>query len=97
MHIAVLEHLVANISREDEALTFLGGFGRKSKSDFSAKAAVLARTLGVGNGCASKFTQLHSVVAKAVRRPSSKIAIDKAWGAFDAGTIVNNDRVRSQL
>ncbi len=43
------------------------------------------------------FLSYTAVVASAVKRPDGKIWIDEMWMAFDAGTIVNADRVRSQL
>jgi isoquinoline 1-oxidoreductase beta subunit len=37
------------------------------------------------------------VVVSLVRRADGRLAIDEVWLSFDAGTIVNLDRVRSQL
>jgi isoquinoline 1-oxidoreductase beta subunit len=43
------------------------------------------------------FLSYTAAVVSAVKRPSGKIAIDEVWLSFDAGTVVNLDRVRSQL
>ena len=43
------------------------------------------------------FLSYTAVVASVVKRPGGKLAVDEVWLAFDAGTIVNRDRVRSQL
>jgi isoquinoline 1-oxidoreductase beta subunit len=43
------------------------------------------------------FLSYTAAVVSAVKRPSGKIAVDEVWLSFDAGTVVNLDRVRSQL
>jgi isoquinoline 1-oxidoreductase beta subunit len=43
------------------------------------------------------FLSYTAVVASVVKKDDGKIAIDEVWLAFDAGTIVNIDRVRSQM
>ena len=37
------------------------------------------------------------MVASVVKRPNGGFAVDEVWLAFDAGTIVNSDRVRAQM
>jgi isoquinoline 1-oxidoreductase beta subunit len=37
------------------------------------------------------------VVASVVKQANGKIAVDEVWLSFDAGTVVNLDRVRSQM
>ena len=43
------------------------------------------------------FLSYAAVVASVVKRPSGTFAVDEVWICFDAGTIVNQDRVRSQM
>jgi isoquinoline 1-oxidoreductase beta subunit len=43
------------------------------------------------------FVSYTAVVASVVKRASGALAVDEIWMAFDAGTIINSDRVRSQL
>jgi isoquinoline 1-oxidoreductase beta subunit len=43
------------------------------------------------------FLSYTAVIASVVKRANGKLAVDEVWIAFDAGTIVNSDRVRSQL
>ena len=43
------------------------------------------------------FLSYTAVVASVVTRPGGTIAVDEVWVSFDAGTIVNSDRVRAQL
>ncbi|HEU4405365.1 MAG TPA: molybdopterin cofactor-binding domain-containing protein [Polyangiaceae bacterium] len=43
------------------------------------------------------FLSYTAVVASVVKGPGGKLAVDEVWVAFDAGTLVNPDRVRSQL
>jgi isoquinoline 1-oxidoreductase beta subunit len=43
------------------------------------------------------FLSYTAVVASAVRTPSGKIAIDEVWAAFDAGLLLNPDRVEAQI
>ncbi|HUR22014.1 MAG TPA: molybdopterin cofactor-binding domain-containing protein [Vicinamibacterales bacterium] len=43
------------------------------------------------------FLSYTAVVASVVKGPNGTIAVDDVWVAFDAGTIVNSDRVRAQL
>ena len=43
------------------------------------------------------FLSYAAAVVSVVKKPQGKIGIDEVWIAFDAGTVVNPDRVRSQL
>ena len=43
------------------------------------------------------FLSYTAVVASVVNRPNGSIAVDEVWVSFDAGTIVNTDRVRAQM
>ena len=43
------------------------------------------------------FLSYTAVVASVVKRANGKIAVDEVWLSFDAGTVVNPDRVRSQM
>lgn len=43
------------------------------------------------------FLSYTAVVASVAKGADGKLAVDEVWLAFDAGTIVNVDRVRSQL
>lgn len=43
------------------------------------------------------FLSYTAVVVSLVKREDGRLAIDEVWLSFDAGTIVNLDRVRSQL
>ncbi|HKO46335.1 MAG TPA: molybdopterin cofactor-binding domain-containing protein, partial [Polyangiaceae bacterium] len=43
------------------------------------------------------FLSYTAVVASVVQRANGKLAVDEVWLCFDAGTIVNPDRVRSQM
>ena len=43
------------------------------------------------------FLSYTAVVASVVTRPNGSIAVDEVWVSFDAGTIVNSDRVRAQM
>ncbi|MDB5220011.1 MAG: Isoquinoline 1-oxidoreductase, beta subunit, partial [Myxococcaceae bacterium] len=43
------------------------------------------------------FLSYTAVVASVVKGQDGKLAVDEVWIAFDAGTIINMDRVRSQL
>ncbi|HYH98555.1 xanthine dehydrogenase family protein molybdopterin-binding subunit [Hyalangium sp.] len=43
------------------------------------------------------FLTYVAVVVSVVRNPSGKIAVDEAWVVVDAGTVINPDRVRSQM
>lgn len=43
------------------------------------------------------FLSYTAVVASVVKRPGGKVAVDDVWMAFDAGAIVNEDRVRAQM
>jgi isoquinoline 1-oxidoreductase beta subunit len=38
-----------------------------------------------------------AVVASVSKKPNGKLAVDEVWVCFDAGTLVNTDRVRAQL
>jgi isoquinoline 1-oxidoreductase beta subunit len=53
------------------------------------------RALGVA--AHRSFLSYTAVVASVVKRPSGKIAVDEVWLSFDAGTVVNLDRVRAQM
>lgn len=43
------------------------------------------------------FLSYTAVVASVVRKPSGKLVVDEVWAAFDAGTVINPDRVRAQI
>jgi isoquinoline 1-oxidoreductase subunit beta len=43
------------------------------------------------------FLAYTAVVASVSKRPSGQLFVDEVWLSFDAGTIVNADRVRAQL
>lgn len=43
------------------------------------------------------FLSYTAVVASVVKRSNGTFAVDEVWLAFDAGTIVNSDRVRAQM
>lgn len=43
------------------------------------------------------FLSYAAAVASVVKRPNGKLAVDELWLAFDAGTVINTDRVRAQL
>ena len=43
------------------------------------------------------FLSYTAVVASVSKKPSGKLAVDEVWLCFDAGTVVNTDRVRAQL
>lgn len=43
------------------------------------------------------FLSYTAVVASVVKRPNGIFAVDEVWLSFDAGTIVNRDRVHSQM
>jgi isoquinoline 1-oxidoreductase beta subunit len=43
------------------------------------------------------FLSYAAAVVSVATGPSGKIAIDEVWLSFDAGTVVNLDRVRSQM
>lgn len=43
------------------------------------------------------FLSYTAVVASVVKRPNGTIGVEDVWMSFDAGTIVNSDRVRAQL
>lgn len=43
------------------------------------------------------FLSYAAAVASVVRKPNGKIAVDEVWLAFDAGTVINTERVRAQL
>lgn len=43
------------------------------------------------------FLSYAAAVASVVKKPNGKLAVDEVWVAFDAGTVVNPDRVRAQL
>lgn len=53
------------------------------------------RALGVA--VHRSFLSYVAVVISVVRAPGGKIAVDEAWIVGDCGTIVNRERVRSQL
>jgi isoquinoline 1-oxidoreductase beta subunit len=53
------------------------------------------RTLGLA--AHRSFLSYTAVVASVVKGPTGKLAVDEIWLAFDAGTVVNLDRVRAQL
>jgi isoquinoline 1-oxidoreductase subunit beta len=43
------------------------------------------------------FLSYTAVVASVVQKSNGKIAVDELWLSFDAGTVVNLDRVRAQM
>jgi isoquinoline 1-oxidoreductase beta subunit len=43
------------------------------------------------------FLSYTGVVASVVKAPNGKLVVDEVWLSFDAGTVVNLDRVRSQM
>ncbi|HEX8697821.1 MAG TPA: molybdopterin cofactor-binding domain-containing protein [Myxococcaceae bacterium] len=43
------------------------------------------------------FNSYTAVVASVVRTPGGKVAVDEAWIVIDAGTVINQDRVRAQM
>jgi isoquinoline 1-oxidoreductase beta subunit len=43
------------------------------------------------------FLSYTAVVASIVKRSNGTFGVDEVWVSFDAGTIVNNDRVRAQM
>jgi isoquinoline 1-oxidoreductase beta subunit len=43
------------------------------------------------------FLSYAAAVASVVQTPDGRIAVDEVWLAFDAGTVVNPDRVRAQM
>jgi isoquinoline 1-oxidoreductase beta subunit len=43
------------------------------------------------------FLSYTAVVASVVKDATGKLAVDEVWLSFDAGTVVNLDRVRSQM
>ncbi len=53
------------------------------------------RALGVA--AHRSFLAYSAAVASVVKKPNGKLAVDEVWVAFDAGTLVNPDRVQAQL
>ena len=43
------------------------------------------------------FLSYTAVIASVVKRPNGTFGVEDVWISFDAGTIVNSDRVRAQL
>jgi isoquinoline 1-oxidoreductase beta subunit len=43
------------------------------------------------------FLSYTAVVAAVSKKPNGKLAVDEVWVSFDAGLVVNTDRVRAQL
>jgi isoquinoline 1-oxidoreductase beta subunit len=43
------------------------------------------------------FLSYTAVVASVGKKPNGKIGVDEVWLCFDAGTVINSDRVRAQL
>jgi isoquinoline 1-oxidoreductase subunit beta len=60
-----------------------------------AERAQQGRTLGLA--AHRSFLSYTAVVASVVKRADGKLAVDEVWLSFDAGTIINLDRVRSQM
>jgi len=56
-----------------------------------------ARGRTFGLAAHRSFLSYTAVVASVAKREDGKLAIDEIWLAFDAGTVVNMDRVRSQM
>ncbi len=76
----------ARLRRVIERVTTLAGWdGRKQKG----------RALGLA--AHRSFVSYTAVVLSVVRGPGGAIRVDEAWIVADAGTVVNYERVRSQL
>ncbi|MBX3233489.1 MAG: xanthine dehydrogenase family protein molybdopterin-binding subunit [Labilithrix sp.] len=60
-----------------------------------ADRAKTGRALGLA--VHRSFLTYVAVVVSVVKTPAGRIAVDEAWIVADAGTIVNRERVRSQL
>ena len=56
-----------------------------------------SRGRAMGLAAHRSFLSYTAVVASVVKRDDGKIAVDEVWLSFDAGTVVNMDRVRSQM
>jgi isoquinoline 1-oxidoreductase subunit beta len=69
-----------------ERVTRAAGWGERRKA---------GRALGLA--AHRSFLSHTAVVASVVKRPNGTIAVDEVWVSFDAGTIVNTDRVRAQM
>jgi isoquinoline 1-oxidoreductase beta subunit len=55
------------------------------------------RGRALGLAAHRSFLSYTAVVASVVRRPNGTVGVEDVWMSFDAGTIVNSDRVRAQL
>jgi isoquinoline 1-oxidoreductase beta subunit len=66
-----------------ERATKMAGWGRRDRS--------------LGLAAHRSFLTYVAVVVSVVRNGSGKIAVDEAWLAADAGTVVNLERARSQM
>jgi isoquinoline 1-oxidoreductase beta subunit len=66
-----------------ERVTKMSGWERRGRS--------------LGLAAHRSFLTYAAVVASVVRNGSGKIAVDEAWIAADAGTVVNLERARSQM
>ncbi|WP_224367596.1 xanthine dehydrogenase family protein molybdopterin-binding subunit [Hyalangium versicolor] len=77
---------VARLRRVVERVTELSRWSDRKKD---------GRALGLA--AHRSFLTYVAVVASVVRNPNGKIAVDEAWVVVDAGTVINSDRVRSQM
>jgi isoquinoline 1-oxidoreductase beta subunit len=66
-----------------ERATKMSGWGRRGRS--------------LGLAAHRSFLTYVAVVVSVVRNGSGKIAVDEAWIAADAGTVVNLERARAQM
>jgi isoquinoline 1-oxidoreductase beta subunit len=55
------------------------------------------RGRALGLAAHRSFLSYTAVVASVVKRPNGTVGVEDVWMSFDAGTIVNSDRVRAQL
>jgi len=77
---------VGRLRRVVERVTELAGWDRRKQS---------GRALGLA--VHRSFVTYVAVVASVVRDARGKVHIDEAWLVADAGTVVNLDRVKSQM
>ena len=69
-----------------ERVTRMAGWERRKQDE---------RALGVA--AHRSFLSYAAAVVSVAKGPGGKIAVDEVWLSFDAGTVVNLDRVRSQM
>lgn len=72
-----------------------GVLERVAKAARWAERKADGRHLGIA--AHRSFLSYAAAVASVVRRPNGKLAVDELWIAFDAGTVINTERVRAQL